>query len=224
MDARAPQDDPQSPGLTPSLAKPDTGKEAGRRKARPQEKRVKRVRATRRGGREAPASSKGTKEDERQPATARPAARRRRSNPATPAAPTKGNHPGEAQVRRDRRKDPHRRERDPQRGPTGKQRQSARPRDAGKTRPPAKTHAQKRKECGRRRSREKLERDRNGGGSRAGGARAGGYPGGDPPRRRRPHTRPDREEDTSAPIETELPARPPPQQGPRGRRTKQPDR
>ena len=117
MDARAPQDDPQSPGLTPSLAKPETGKEAGRRKARPQEKRVKRVRATRRGSREAPASSRGTKEDERQPATARPAARRRRSNPATPAAPTKGNHPGEAQVRRDRRKDPHRRERDPPEGP-----------------------------------------------------------------------------------------------------------
>ena len=40
-DAKALQDDQQNPGPTPSLAKPETGKEVGRRKARPQDKRVK---------------------------------------------------------------------------------------------------------------------------------------------------------------------------------------
>ena len=41
MDAKALQDDLQSLGFTPSLAKPEIGKEVGRRRARSIEKRVK---------------------------------------------------------------------------------------------------------------------------------------------------------------------------------------
>ena len=67
---------------------------------------------TRRGGREASVSSRGIGDDERQPVMARLAARWRRSNLVTLVALRKGNHPREAYVRRGRKKDLYRRERD----------------------------------------------------------------------------------------------------------------
>ena len=67
---------------------------------------------TRRGGREASVSSREIGEDERQPVMARLAARWRRSNLVGLVALRKGNHPGEASVRRDRRKDLYRTKRD----------------------------------------------------------------------------------------------------------------
>ena len=67
---------------------------------------------TRRGGRDASVSSRGIGEDERQPVMAPLAARWRRSNLVKLVALRKGNHPGEAQVRRGRRKDLYRTERD----------------------------------------------------------------------------------------------------------------
>ena len=64
---------------------------------------------TRRGGKEASGRSRGIGNDERQPVMARLAARWRRSNLVKLVAlgeiGRKGNHPGEAYVRRDRRKD-----------------------------------------------------------------------------------------------------------------------
>ena len=67
---------------------------------------------TRRGGEEASVSSKGIGEDERHPVMARLVAWWRRSNLVKLVALKKGNHPGEAYVRRGRRKDLNRRERD----------------------------------------------------------------------------------------------------------------
>ena len=72
---------------------------------------------TRRGGREASERRSGIGEDERQPVMARLGARWRRSNLVKLVALRKGNHPGEAYVRRDRRKDLYRRERDFLEGP-----------------------------------------------------------------------------------------------------------
>ena len=60
--------------FTPSLAKPEIGKEVGRQRACSYDERVKRVRVTRRGGREASERRKGIGEDERQPVMARLAA------------------------------------------------------------------------------------------------------------------------------------------------------
>ena len=51
MDAKALEEDLQSLGFTPSLAKPETGKEVGRQSARLQDDIAKSVRVTRRGGR-----------------------------------------------------------------------------------------------------------------------------------------------------------------------------
>ena len=67
---------------------------------------------TRGGSKAALDRSRGIGEDERQPVMARVAARWRRSNLVKLVALRKGNHPGEAYVRRDRRKDLYRRERD----------------------------------------------------------------------------------------------------------------
>ena len=67
---------------------------------------------TRRGGREASVSSRGIGDDQRQPVMARLAARWRRSNLVILVALRKENHPGEAYVRRGRRKDLYRTERD----------------------------------------------------------------------------------------------------------------
>ena len=67
---------------------------------------------TRRGGREAAVSSKGIGEDERQPVMLRLAARWRHSNLVILVTLRKRNHPGEAYVRRDRRKDLYRTKRD----------------------------------------------------------------------------------------------------------------
>ena len=78
---------------------------------------------TRRGGKKASVSSRRIGEDERQPVMARLAARWRRSNLVILVALRKGNHPGEAKVRRDRRKDLYSRER----GLMIKQRYSVRP-------------------------------------------------------------------------------------------------
>ena len=72
---------------------------------------------TRRGGKEAAVSSRGIGDDERQPVMARLAARWRRSNLVKLVALRKGNHPGEAYVRKDRRKDLYRTERDSLEGP-----------------------------------------------------------------------------------------------------------
>ena len=72
---------------------------------------------TRRGGREASVSSKWMGEDERQPVMAQLAARWRRSNLVILVTLRKGNHPGEAYVRRSRRKDLYRTEKDSLEGP-----------------------------------------------------------------------------------------------------------
>ena len=72
---------------------------------------------TRRGGKEASVRGSGIGEDERQLVMVRLAARWRRSNLVKLVTLKKGNHPGEAQVRRDRRKDLYRRERDSLEGP-----------------------------------------------------------------------------------------------------------
>ena len=72
---------------------------------------------TRRGGREASVSSRGIGEDESQPVMARLAARWRRSNLVKLVALRKGNRPAEAYVKRGRRKDLYRRERDSLEGP-----------------------------------------------------------------------------------------------------------
>ena len=65
---------------------------------------------TRRGGRDA-SERNGIGDDKRQPVMARLAARYRRSNLVIVVSLRKGNHPGEAYVRRGRRKDLYRRER-----------------------------------------------------------------------------------------------------------------
>ena len=57
-------------------------------------------RETRRGGREASERTSGIVEDERQPVMARLAARWRRCNLVILVTLEKGNHPGEAYVRR----------------------------------------------------------------------------------------------------------------------------
>ena len=62
-------------------------------------------------------SSRGIGEDDRQPVMARLAARWRRSNLVRLVALRKGNHPGEVYVRKDRRKDLYRTERDSLEGP-----------------------------------------------------------------------------------------------------------
>ena len=78
MDAKALQDDLEwCLGFTPSLAKPEIGK-IGRRRARSEDKKVKRVRVTHMGSREASERRSGTGEDERQPVMARLPARWRR--------------------------------------------------------------------------------------------------------------------------------------------------
>ena len=72
---------------------------------------------TRRGGKQASERRNGIGEDERQPVMARLAARWRRSNLVILVPLQKGNHPGEAYVRRGRRKALYRRERDSLGGP-----------------------------------------------------------------------------------------------------------
>ena len=72
---------------------------------------------TRRGGKEASERTRGIGEDERQPVMARLAARWRRSSLVRLVTLRKGNHPGEAQVKRGRRKALYRRERDSLEGP-----------------------------------------------------------------------------------------------------------
>ena len=68
------------------------------------------MRVTGRGGKEASERRSGIEEDERQPLMARLAAQWRRSNLAILVTLKKGNHPGEAYVGRDRRKDLYRTE------------------------------------------------------------------------------------------------------------------
>ena len=82
---------------------------------------------TRRGGREASERRSGLREDERQPVMARLAARWRGSNLVMLVTLRKGNHRGEAYVRRSRRKDLYRTERGTLEGPKRKQRYSVRP-------------------------------------------------------------------------------------------------
>ena len=67
---------------------------------------------TRRAGREASERRSGIGENERQSVMTRLAARWRRSNLVMLVTLKKGNHPGEANMRRGRRKALHRRERD----------------------------------------------------------------------------------------------------------------
>ena len=78
---------------------------------------------TRRGGREASERRSGIGKDERQLVMARLAAQWRHSSLVMLVTLKKGNHPGEAYVRRGRRKALYRTERDPMR----KQRYSVRP-------------------------------------------------------------------------------------------------
>ena len=66
MDAKALQEDLESLGFTPSLAKPEMGKEVERRRARSQDDRAKRVRVTRRGDRDASEKRRGIGEDKKQ--------------------------------------------------------------------------------------------------------------------------------------------------------------
>ena len=82
---------------------------------------------TRRGGKEALERRSGIREDERQPVMARLADQWRRSNLVILVTLRKGNHPGEAKVRRDRIKALHQTGRDFLRGPMRKQRYSVRP-------------------------------------------------------------------------------------------------
>ena len=96
MDAKALQDDLQSLGFTPSLAKPEIGKEFRGQRARSQDERVKSVRVTRRGGKETSENRSGIGEDERQQEMTRLAAWWRRSNLVILVTLRKGNHPGEA--------------------------------------------------------------------------------------------------------------------------------
>ena len=72
---------------------------------------------TRRGSKEASEKRSGIGEDERLPVMARLAARWKRSNLVILVTLRKGNHPGEAYVRKGRRKDLYRRERDSLEGP-----------------------------------------------------------------------------------------------------------
>ena len=72
---------------------------------------------TRRGGREASERRRAIEEDERQPVMARLAARWRRSNLVILVTLRKGNHPGEAYMKRGRRKDLYRTESDSLEGP-----------------------------------------------------------------------------------------------------------
>ena len=94
----------------------------------------------RRGGREASERRRGIGEDERQPVMARLAARWRRFDLVILVTLKKGNHLGEAYVRRGRRKTLHRTERDSLEGPMRKQRYSVRTWDVGKTWPSVKIH------------------------------------------------------------------------------------
>ena len=72
---------------------------------------------TRRGGKEASEKRSGIGDDDRQLVMARLAARWRRSNLVILVTLKKGNHPGEAKVRRGRRKALYRRNRDSLEGP-----------------------------------------------------------------------------------------------------------
>ena len=72
---------------------------------------------TRRGGKKASERRSGIGEDERQPVMARLGLRWRRSNLMRLVTLKKGNHPGEAYVRRGRRKALYRKERDSLEGP-----------------------------------------------------------------------------------------------------------
>ena len=72
---------------------------------------------THRGDREALKRSRGIGEDERQSLMVQLVARWRRSNLVKLVVLRKGNHPGEAYVRRDQRKDLYRTERDSLEGP-----------------------------------------------------------------------------------------------------------
>ena len=98
MDAKALQDDLRSLGFTPSLAKPETGKEVGRQ-------------------REASKRRSGIGEDKRHPVTDQLATWWIRSNLLILVALKKGNYLGEAHVRRGQKKALHRRERDSLEGP-----------------------------------------------------------------------------------------------------------
>ena len=72
---------------------------------------------TRTRGKKASKRSRGIGEDKRQPVMVQLATRWRRSNLVKLVALRRGNHPGEAYVRRDQRKDLYRRERDSLEGP-----------------------------------------------------------------------------------------------------------
>ena len=78
---------------------------------------MKRIRVTRKGGKEASERRSGIGEYERQSMMARLSLRWRRSNLVILEMLKKGNHPGETYVRRGRRKALYRRERDSLEGP-----------------------------------------------------------------------------------------------------------
>ena len=75
MDAKSFEGDLKSLGFTASLAKPEMGTEAGRRRTRSKDDRVKSVGVNCRGDRGASDRRSGIGKDERQPEMARLAAR-----------------------------------------------------------------------------------------------------------------------------------------------------
>ena len=90
--------------------------------------------------REASERRLGCGENERQSVMARPAARWRRSNLVILITLRKGNHPGEAYVRRGRRKALYRRERDSLKGPHDEAEIQRKALRRGKTWPSTKIH------------------------------------------------------------------------------------
>ena len=104
---------------------------------------------TRRGGKEASERRSGIGKDERQPVMARLAAWWRRSHLVKLVALKKGNHLGKAYVRRGRRKDLYRRERDSLEGPHKETEIQRKPLKCGENLAVGEDGG-RRKECGRR--------------------------------------------------------------------------
>ena len=103
-----------------------------------------------RRGREALERSSGIGQNKRQPVMTRLVAWQRHSNLVILVMLKKGNHLGKACVRRGRRKDLYRTERDSLEGPHEEAEIQHKALRRGKTWPAAKIHAQKRKECSRK--------------------------------------------------------------------------
>ena len=91
-------------GFTSRLANHEIRKGDEKKGTRSQKNMAKRVRVTRRGGKDAPERRNGIGEDDRQPIMARIAGQSKRFNLATLVKLRKENHLGEALVRTGRKK------------------------------------------------------------------------------------------------------------------------